>query len=263
MILYPDDAKLKDRLIFDTHAHYDDTAFSGELDNLFAEQIKNGVYAIISCGTDKFSSQTTIKLAEKYDFLYAAVGAHPENLVPNEDFSYLYHLSKHKKCVAIGEIGLDYHYDNFDRDQQIKAFRAQVKIANELNLPVIIHDRDAHADILDILKELKPKGVLHCYSGSEEMAKEILKLGMYIGVGGVITFKNAKRLPDIVRNLPGDRLLIETDCPYLSPEPYRGKICHSGLIPFTAQKIAEIRATTIEDVLNTSLQNAKRLFKIY
>lgn len=262
MIIYPDEAKIREKIIFDTHAHYDDSVFSDCITDLLNQQKNNGVYGIISCGTDELSSEKTIKLADKFDFLYGAVGSHPENVNPDDDFSYIYRFSRHRKCVAVGEIGLDYHYDNHNRLVQLNAFRTQIQIANELNLPVIVHDRDAHQDTLDILKELKPKGVLHCFSGSVEMAEELLKIGMYIGVGGVITFKNAKKLPDVVKALPKDRLLLETDSPYLSPEPYRGKLCHSGLIPFTALKIAEIRNTTMEEILKTSLENAKRLFKI-
>ena len=263
MIVYPDEAKIREKIIFDTHAHYDDDIFSDILPQLLYEQKNSGVCGVISCGTDEQSSEKTIELAEKFDFLYAAVGSHPENLTDKDDFSYIYRLAKNKKCVAVGEIGLDYHYENYDREKQLHAFKTQIHIAKELNLPVIVHDRDAHQDTLDVLKELKPKGVLHCFSGSVEMAKEILKLGMYIGVGGVITFKNAKKLPDVVKMLPRDRLLLETDSPYLAPEPLRGKICHSGLIPFTARKIAEIKETTPEDILATSLQNAKNLFEIY
>ena len=262
MIPYPDEAKINDRIIYDTHAHYDDECFKDNLDVLLRQQKNSGVYSVISCAVDYKSSLDTIKLANRYDFVYAAIGTHPENLTGNDDFSYLYQLSNNKKCVAIGEIGLDYHYDISNKSAQIDAFKKQIIIANELDLPVIVHDRDAHSDTMNVLKELKPKGVLHCFSGSEEMAKEILKLGMYIGVGGVITFKNAKKLPDIVKNLPEDRILIETDCPYLSPEPYRGKICHSGLIPFTAEKIAQLRNTTRDDVLQATCRNAKELFGV-
>ena len=261
MIIYPDSAKIDSALIFDSHAHYDDPVFEDELDSLLNCQRNGGLYAAISCAVDRSSSLKTIEIAEKYDFIYAAVGVHPENL-SDSDFSFIYELSKYEKCVAAGEIGLDYHYDISNKNGQIKAFKTQLAIAKELDLPVIVHDRDAHADTLSILKEIRPKGVLHCFSGSLEMAKEIIDLGMYIGVGGVVTFKNARKLPEIVAALPKDRLLIETDCPYLAPEPYRGKVCHSGLIPFTAEKIAEIRNTTRDDILTTTRDNAKTLFNI-
>lgn len=262
MIIYPDEAKLNSPLIFDSHSHYDDPVFEEYLPTLLEEQKNNGVFAALTCAVDYQSSLRTLELCEKYDFLYAALGTHPENISGSTDVNYLYELTKHQKCVAIGEIGLDYHYDGFDRSKQLAVFERQLIISKELDLPVVVHDREAHNDTLCLLKKYKPNGVLHCFSGSNEMAMEILKLGMYIGVGGVVTFKNARKLPEIVSNIPRDRLLIETDCPYLSPEPYRGKTCHSGLIPFTADAIAGILGTTRENVLNFTRENAVRLFNI-
>lgn len=260
MINYPENCKLDKPLIFDSHAHLDDEKFDGCRDTLLNELKQNGVDKIITCGCDGASSKTALSLAEKYDFVYAAVGIHPENLDSDTPLSVIEELSKHKKCVAIGEIGLDYYWHSDNKQEQIEIFEKQIILAQKYDLPVIVHDRDAHYDTLNILLEYKPKGVLHCFSGSSEMAKEVLKIGMYIGVGGVVTFKNARRLPEVIEITPTDRLLVETDCPYLAPEPLRGKLCHSGLITLTAQKIAEIKGTNTETILNETNKNAKVLF---
>lgn len=248
--------------IFDTHAHYDDERFDDIREELFCEMQQNGVYGIVTCGCDEVSSKKAIKMAEQNDFIYAAVGIHPGNIDSGTTIEQIKSLATHPKCVAIGEIGLDYYWVDDNKCEQIKIFEQQILIAKELDLPILVHDRDAHGDTLEILKKHKPKGVVHCYSGSVEMAEEIIKLGMYIGVGGVITFKNAKKLPDVVKIIPDELLLVETDCPYLAPEPYRGKLCHSGLIKYTAEKIAEIRGTTTEQVLNLTASNARKLFNL-
>ena len=248
--------------IFDTHSHYDDSRFDGIRDELFDTMHQNGVTGIVTCGCDEQSSKAALKMAEQYNFVYAAVGIHPGNMDSGTTTEQIKALAVHPKCVAIGEIGLDYYWVSDNKQQQIEVFEKQILIAKELNLPVIVHDRDAHGDTLDILKKHNPKGVVHCFSGSVEMAQEIIKLGMYIGVGGVITFKNAKKLPDVVKIIPDELLLVETDCPYLAPEPYRGKTCHSGMINLTAGKIAEIRNTTPENILNSTAQNAKKLFNL-
>lgn len=257
--MYNDDLK-NSYPIFDTHSHYDDERFSSLRDELFAEMHQNGVCGIITCGCDKKSSEAALKMAEENDFIYAAVGIHPGNIDSGTTLGQIKSLASHKKCVAIGEIGLDYYWVNDNKREQIEIFENQILLAKELELPIIVHDRDAHADTLEILKRHRPKGVVHCYSGSEEMAKEIIKLGLYIGVGGVITFKNAKKLPDVVKIIPNELLLVETDCPYLAPEPYRGKLCHSGMIKYTAEKIAEIRGTTTQNILELTAKNAKILF---
>ncbi len=262
MIIYPDEAKLNNQIIFDSHAHYDDIAFDEDRYSLLKEMNENGVCGIVTCAVNNSSSKDVIKLSNDFDFIYCAVGIHPENINDGYDLSEIKELAKHKKCVAIGEIGLDYNFNGTNKEEQKKLFEEQIILANELNLPIIVHDRDAHEDTLNLLKKYKPKGVVHCFSGSTEMANEILKIGMYIGIGGVVTFKNAKKLPDVVKIIPDKKLLIETDCPYLSPEPFRGKICHSGLIPFTAQKIAELRNTSRDDILKMTLINAKTLFNI-
>ena len=259
--MYSDDLK-NSYPIFDTHSHYEDERYNDFRNDLFNEMHQNGVCGIVSCGCDETSSKAAIKMAEENDFVYAAVGIHPGSIDSGTTPEQIAILAKHEKCVAIGEIGLDYYWVSDNKPQQIEIFEKQILIAKELDLPIIVHDRDAHGDTLEILKKHKPKGVVHCYSGSVEMAEEIIKLGMYIGVGGVITFKNAKKLPDVVKIIPNELLLVETDCPYLAPEPYRGKLCHSGLIKYTAQKIADIRDNTLQNILELTCTNAKTLFNI-
>ena len=248
--------------IFDTHSHYDDEKFSDIREELLSGLFDLGLEGIITCGCDNRSSENAIKLSEKYDKIYAAVGFHPENLEDEEPrLEKIEEMLKQKKVVALGEIGLDYHWDT-PKDRQHKWFRAQLELAKKTDMPVIIHDREAHGDSLEFLKEFRPKGVLHCFSGSAEMAKEVLKLGLYIGVGGVVTFKNARKTVEAVEALPLDRLLLETDCPYLAPEPFRGKLCHSGHIAFTAERIAEIKGASADEIRKASFQNAKTLFGI-
>ncbi len=247
--------------IYDTHAHYDDERFDGILDELMSEMSKKGVGRIINCGCDKQSGKKCLSIAEKYPFVYSAVGIHPSNIGDTE-IKDIEELAKHKKCVAIGEIGLDYYWVDDNKDLQKQVFISQIELAKKLNLPVIVHDRDAHADTLEILKSTRPKGVVHSFSGSVEMAKEILSLGMYLGIGGVITFKNAKKLPEVVEMLPLDRLLLETDAPYLTPVPFRSKTNHSQMIYLTAKKIAEIKNKTIKEILEISYSNAQNLFSV-
>ncbi|MBR7133009.1 MAG: TatD family hydrolase [Clostridia bacterium] len=248
--------------IFDSHAHYDDDCFDQFRDTLFSQLPKNNVGGIITCGCDGESSAKALALAEKYDYIYAAVGIHPGNIQKNTPISEIESLAKNKKCVAIGEIGLDYYWDKDNKEAQKQVFENQLILAGKLSLPVIVHDREAHSDTLELLKKHHPKGVVHCFSGSEEMAAEILKLGMYIGIGGVITFKNAKKLPDVVKMLPLDRFVLETDAPYLTPVPYRSKINNSAMIYFTAEKIAEIRGSDTASVLNAAYQNTVKLFNL-
>lgn len=260
-MIYTDDLKIKEPLIFDSHSHYDDERFAKIGDQLFKE-MQSTVCGIVTCGCDEASSKAALRLAEKHDFVYAAVGVHPESIDSGTTTEQIEALAKHKKCVAIGEIGLDYYWESETRQKQIEVFEDMIKLGQKLDLPIIVHDRDAHADTLEILNRYKPKGVVHCFSGSVEMAEEIIKIGMHIGVGGVVTFKNAKKLPDVVKIIPDELLLVETDCPYLAPEPYRGKLCHSGMIALTAKRIAEIRGTTTEKVLDITAQNAKKLFNV-
>jgi TatD DNase family protein len=252
------------RNIFDTHAHYDDEAFQDDLEGLLSAFPEGGISGVVSCGVNEESSKKNIELAHKYGFIYAAVGYHGLN---TEDLTDNYleaikTLAQDEKVVAIGEIGLDYHYEKETKDLQIKIFREQIKLANELDLPVIVHDREAHEDTLNILKELKPKGVLHCFTGSVETAREILKLGMYIGLGGAVTFKNAVKPVEVAKIVPEDRLVLETDAPYMSPVPFRGKRCTSLLIPYTAQKIADARNTDVQALLDATDRNARDLFNI-
>lgn len=257
-----DEINLENLPIFDSHAHYDDEQFKPDLEHTVSKLKSNGVIGVINCGVNYVSSEKCIKLAEQNDIFYAAVGVHPEDLYAGESLNtdIMKKLISHKKVVAVGEIGLDYHWDNFSRSEQIKWLEQQIIFAKENNLPIILHDREAHNDTLEILKKHKPAGVVHCFSGSVEMAKEILKLGMYIGIGGVVSFKNARKTVEVAEMLPLDRLLLETDAPYLAPEPFRGKRCTSDLIYFTAEKVAEIKGITTKEVVNASLNNIKSLF---
>ncbi len=256
------DKKITTPVIFDTHAHFDDERFNADREELFTTLNSFcGVGGIINCGCDIPSSEKSIEFSKKFPFLYAAVGFHPEFAANNDcDLAKLEELLKQEKVVAVGEIGLDYYWDKENKQRQKEIFVKQIKLAQKHKKPVIIHDRDAHEDTLNILKEYKPKGVLHCFSGSSEMAKEVVKLGMYIGVGGVLTFKNNKKLPEVVKSIPLTRILLETDAPYMAPEPFRGKTNHSGLIIYVAQKLAEILNISQEEVLKQTYQNAQNLF---
>ena len=252
----------KGALITDTHAHYDDKRYNEDYDGLFSALAEKGVDRIINCGCDIKSSEKCLDLSDKYSLCYTAVGYHPCNLPKGDiNLSKIEELAQHKKVVAIGEIGLDYYWHDDNKQAQKKAFREQLSLARRLSLPVIIHDRDAHSDTLDILKETKPVGVVHCFSGSKEMALEAVKLGMYIGIGGVLTFKNARKLVEIASTVPIERILLETDAPYMAPEPYRGKTNNSALILFVAQKLAQIKSLPCERVLEITHKNAEELFK--
>ena len=250
--------------IFDTHAHYDDEAFDDIRDELLTQLGEKGVGYIINNATDlEVSAEKCLEMSKNYNFCYTAVGIHPEFVETRGltiDESKLYSLANNEKVVAIGEIGLDYHYSTNRKELQKSVFKKQCEIANDLKLPVIIHDREAHGDTLEILKATKPKGSVHCFSGSPEMAKELVNLGLYIGVGGVVTFKNAKKLVETVEQTPIEKLLLETDAPYLSPVPYRGKLCHSAYIYYTALRVAEIKGISVENVISTTTENAKKLF---
>lgn len=250
--------------IIDTHAHLNDSRFDILRDDLLANLEDMGVYKVINCGCDFKTIDECCELSRRYDFCYTAAGWHPENIPETEiDFNRLDEIIKSdKKIVAVGETGLDYHFRSDNKELQKKAFHAQLEIAESNSLPVIIHDRDAHGDTLEILKEHKPCGVVHCFSGSVEMAKEVLNLGMYIGIGGVLTFKNTQKLKEVAAYAPLDHILLETDAPYMSPEPFRGRTNHSGLIIYVAQKLSEIKNIPIAEVLNTTAQNAEKLFKI-
>ncbi len=248
--------------IFDSHAHYDSEAFDEDRKELLGTLKNQGVVGIVNCGSDMASSLKSLELADEFDFVYAACGVHPHEAEGCKS-GYLPVLKKlclEDKCVAVGEIGLDYHYDFSPREIQKQVFEQQLVLAKELDLPVIIHDREAHEDTFELLKRYKPKGVVHCFSGSAEMAKEIVKLGMYIGLGGAVTFKNARKPREVAAIVPSERLLIETDCPYMTPVPHRGKRCDSTYIPFTAEVIAEVRGTSAQEILDLTRVNANKLF---
>lgn len=250
--------------IFDSHAHYDDERFSEDVYELLDTLPEKGVSGVISCGVNAESTRFAQALAQKYDYIYAAAGFHPLNLedVPENAETVLRELLKAPKTVAIGEIGLDYHYEKESRKEQLALFEMQLRLAKELNLPVIVHDREAHDDTLRLLKEIQPTGVVHCFSGSVEMAKEILKLDMYIGLGGAVTFKNAVKPVEVAAMVPAERLLLETDAPYMTPVPFRGKRCDSSLIAYTAARIAEIRGVDTQALCKQTEINTRRLFKI-
>ena len=250
--------------IFDSHAHYTDKAFNDDRENMLGSLKESGICGVINCGADLLSSEKSVALSEKYVYIYCACGVHPEEVdgLPDNYIDILRNMAQNKKCVAIGEIGLDYYWRQDNKELQKKVFEEQILLAKELALPIIVHDREAHEDTLDILKKHKPKGVLHCFSGSVETAKEILKLGMYIGLGGAVTFKNAKKPVEVAEMLPLDRLLLETDCPYMAPVPMRGKRNYSAYIEYVAEKIAEIKGIDPQTVTDQATENTKALFGI-
>lgn len=252
--------------IFDTHAHYDSDSFDEDRENVIKELKENGVIGVLNCGSDLYGLRKSVELAKEFDMFYAAVGIHPENADEfNEDVvKEIKEFVKNEKVKAIGEIGLDYYWEeNPPREVQKEVFRAQMKLADELNLPVVIHDRDAHKDTLEIMKEFPNViGVVHCFSGSVEFAKECIKLGYYIGFTGVLTFKNAKKLVNVCREIPAERMLVETDCPFMAPVPFRGKRNKSDYIEYIIDKMSEIRGISGEEMNEILLNNKKRLFKI-
>ena len=251
--------------IFDVHAHYDDEKFDEDRESFLSSLPRMGVKAVVNASVDIATAKKAIEFSEKYPFMYAAVGIHPENLegLPENYLGILADLyEKNKKVVAIGEIGLDYYWD-IPKEPQLKVFEEQLKLAMELDAPVVIHDREAHADTMRILKKYTPKKVLlHCYSGSKEMLKEVMKLGAFISMGGVVTFKNARVPVEVAEAVPVDRLLLETDCPYLAPVPFRGKRNSSEKIAFTAEKIAEIKGMDTQNLIDITTRNAVEFFGI-
>ena len=253
-------------MLFDTHAHMDDRAFDTDREELLSALPGQGLALVMNPGCSLESSRNTDKLSREYDYLYAAVGSHPDvadevNEAVLEEYRTL--CRSNPKIKAIGEIGLDYHYEDIPREIQQKAFRMQMELARELDLPVIVHERDAHEDGMKIVDEFpEVKGVFHCYSGSAEMAKELVKRGWYIGFTGVLTFKNARKAIEVASSIPLDRIVIETDCPYMSPEPFRGKRNDPGKIYRMAEKLAEIRGLTVEEIHNITLENGKKLYRI-
>ncbi len=254
-------------MLIDSHAHLDDSRFDNDRDVLIRDLKNNGIKMVINIGADLGSSIASVSLAEKYDNIYAAVGVHPHSAkeMDNSTIEILKTFAKRDKVVAIGEIGLDFYYDNSPRDIQKKWFKEQLKLAKEVDLPVIIHTRDAAQDTFDILKNAQDgrlKGVLHCYSGSVEMAMEYIKMGFYISLAGPVTFKNSKVSKEVAKAVPLDKLLVETDSPYLTPEPYRGKRNEPIFVRYVAGTIAETRGISFEELAKATNRNTRKLFKI-
>ena len=252
-------------MFFDSHAHFDDARFNDDRDALLSSMQKNGVSGIANIGADLKSSLSSVALAKKYDFVYAVVGVHPHDAESMTDatLSQIAALAAEEKVVAIGEIGLDYYYDNSPRDTQRYWFKKQMKLASKLNMPVVIHSRDAMEDTIKICRENKVcGGVIHCFSGSAESARIFLDMGYYISFAGPVTFKNAKALPEVAKIVPEDKILIETDSPYLSPEPHRGERNSSLNVHCVAEKLAEIRGVTAQHIARITTENAKRLYRI-
>jgi TatD DNase family protein len=254
-------------MLFDTHAHMDDRAFDVDRYELIASLPEQGVCLVMNPGCSLASSRNADALSRKFDFLYAAVGSHPDaadevNEAVLAEYREL--VRQNPKIKAIGEIGLDYHYEDIPRELQLKAFRAQMALAAELDLPVIVHERDAHADGMAVIDEFPTvKGVFHCYSGSAEMAAQLIKRGWYIGFTGVLTFKNARKALEVAASIPLDRLVLETDCPYMAPEPFRGKRNHPGYLYRMAEQLAQLRGVSVEEIHRITTENGKRLYRIH
>ncbi|WP_029231465.1 TatD family hydrolase [Butyrivibrio sp. VCB2006] len=254
-------------MIFDTHAHYDDEQFDIDREELIASFKEAGIGNVTNIGANLAGSQRSMDLAHKYDFFYAAVGVHPSDTeeLNEENIKALYEWSRDEKCVAIGEIGLDYHWPDPTPEVQKKWFVRQLQIARKVKLPVIIHSREAAADTLQIMHDEHAEdigGVVHCFSYSKEVAKQCVDMGFYIGIGGVLTFKNGRKMVEVVENTPMDRILLETDCPYLAPEPYRGKRNNSTYLPYVVTKMAQIKGISEEEVIRITTENAKRMYRI-
>ena len=253
-------------MLFDTHAHMDDQAFREDRKALLDSYPQQGIGLIMNPGCSLASSRNVDKLTREYDFLYGAIGSHPDvadevNEAVLEEYRML--CKQNPKIKAIGEIGLDYHYEDIPRDIQKKAFRMQMELARERNLPVIVHERDAHEDGMKIVEEFPDvTGVFHCYSGSYEMAKWLIARGWYIGFTGVLTFKNARKAIEVASQIPLDRIVLETDCPYMAPEPFRGKRNDPGKIYRMAEKLAEIRGLSVEEIQAITMENGKRLYRL-
>ncbi|MDD5954920.1 MAG: TatD family hydrolase [Firmicutes bacterium] len=253
-------------MLFDTHAHMDDRAFDADRETLLGDLPNRQIGLLMNPGCSLESSYNAVKLANRYDYIYAAVGSHPDaadevNTQVLERYREL--CRQNRKVKAIGEIGLDYHYEDIPRELQKQAFRAQMALAAELKLPVIVHEREAHEDGMAIVREFPTvKGVFHCYSGSAEMARQLVALGWYIGFTGVLTFKNARKAVEVASTIPLERIVLETDCPYMAPEPFRGKRNDPGKLFRMAEKLAEIRGLSVEEIHRVTVENGKRLYRI-
>ena len=257
-------------MIFDTHTHYDDEQFDDDRDTLLCSLAEQGVGAVANMGASMRGARDSVELAKKYPFVYAAVGIHPDHAkeLNEEEFEVLKALSAEEKVVAIGEIGLDYYWDSTEREDQKYWFKRQLALAQEMKLPVVIHSRDAAADTLEIMKEAyqqsgkKLTGVIHCFSYETEMAREYVKMGFYLGVGGVATFKNGRKLKEVIEDTPIERIVLETDCPYLAPVPFRGKRNSSQLLSYVVAAIAELKGISEEEVERITWENACNLYRL-
>ncbi len=253
-------------MLFDTHAHMDDHAFDADREELLTDLPRQGIGLLMNPGCSLESSRNADRLSRAYDYIYAAVGSHPD-AADEVDEGVLEEYRKlcklNSKIKAIGEIGLDYHYEDIPRQLQMKAFRAQMELARELGLPAIVHERDAHADGMAVVEEFpEVTGVFHCYSGSAEMAQWLVRRGWYIGFTGVLTFKNARKALEVAAAIPPERIVLETDCPYMSPEPFRGRRNDPGRLCYMAQKLAELRGVSVEEISSITVENGKRLYRI-
>lgn len=254
-------------MLFDTHVHLNADQYEEDLQEVIDRAQNEKVTNMVVVGFDRKTITRAMELVEKYDFLYAAVGWHPVDAIDmtEEDLAWIEDLASHEKVVAIGEMGLDYHWDKSPKDIQKEVFRKQIQLAKKVKLPIVIHNRDATADVVQILKEEDAKevgGIMHCFTGSLEVAKECMEMNFYISFGGPVTFKNAKKPKEVVKEIPMEKLLIETDCPYLTPHPYRGKRNEPGYVRLVAEQIAELKELTIEEVAEKTTANAKKLFGI-
>lgn len=255
-------------MLFDTHVHLNDEQFNDDLEEVMKRAQEAGVEHMVVVGFNRETIERALQIVEKYDFLYASVGWHPVDAIDmtEEDLMWLEEKARHPKVVAYGEIGLDYHWDKSPKDIQQEVFRKQIRLAKKLRLPLIIHNREATEDIIQVLKEEDAKeigGIMHCFSGSAESAKECLRLNFYISLGGPVTFKNAKKPKRVAEQVPLDKLLIETDCPYLAPHPYRGKRNEPAYVKLVAEQIAELKGISYEEVARATTENAKKLFGIH
>ena len=254
-------------MIFDTHAHYDDEAFDEDRDEVLTSLREWGVGTVVNVGASMEGSRRSVSLSEQYEFVYSAVGVHPDEVgeLREEDMEWMREQLQKPKVVAVGEIGLDYYWDKEGHDLQKKWFLRQLELAKELKKPVIIHSREAAADTMELLKANyhgEMPMVMHCYSYSMEMAREYRKMGLYLGIGGVLTFKNAKKLKEVVENIPLTSIVLETDCPYMAPEPNRGKRNNSAYIRYVAEKIAELKGITYEEVVEQTEKNAREMYRL-
>ncbi|NHM33480.1 TatD family hydrolase [Neobacillus terrae] len=254
-------------MLFDTHVHLNDEQYKEDLEEVIARAQEMGVSEMTVVGFDRPTIKKAMELAEKYEFIYACVGWHPVDAIDmtEEDLKWIEELTSHPKVVAIGEMGLDYHWDKSPKDIQKEVFRKQIRLAKKVKLPIVIHNREATADIVEILKEEGAEevgGIMHCFSGSVETAKECVEMNFYISLGGPVTFKNAKKPKEVADEVPLEKLLIETDCPYLAPHPYRGKRNEPGYVRLVAEQIADIKGISLEEVANVTTRNAREIFGI-